>query len=239
MEEPGIAYQEMTMKKEDDSRTALVAGASGLTGQYVMKALLRDSTYEKVHVLLRQPMAYDHPKLSQHVFDFKHFSEIAPLFEVDDVFCCLGTTMKAAGSREKFVKVDYTYPIEMARLAIGHGVKRFVVMSSVGANASASNFYLNTKGILEDSLRTFGLPHLIIIRPSILIGDRRQHRPLESLFTLCMRAASVAMVGKLRRYRPILAKHVAWTMVHLAKHCTKDVCICESDELQRIYDEHH
>lgn len=204
-----------------------------------MRALLRDPSYGSVTVLVREELDYKHSKLHQEVVDFKHLSDHASLFEVDDVFCCIGTTLKQAGSRDKFIKVDYTLPIEMARIAINKNVTRYIVMSSAGANPDSSNFYLNTKGVLEDSLKSFGFPHLIIVRPSILLGKRPKSRPWEAVFTMVMRALSLLMLGKLRRYRPILAKHVAWSMVYLAKTASEPLKICESDELQQIYDEHH
>lgn len=227
------------MSKTDETRSALIAGASGLTGNYVMRALLRDDTYQKVTALVRRKIDYQHKQLQQEVVDFKHLSEMTHLFEVDDVFCCLGTTIKQAGSKEKFIKVDYTYPVEMARLAIDNDVKRFIVMSSIGANSDSTNFYLNTKGILEDSLKMFQFPNLIIVRPSILMGQRQSNRPLESVMTFFMRSISPILIGRLKRYRPILAKHVAWSMVYLAKTVSERETICESNELQRLYDDHH
>jgi uncharacterized protein YbjT (DUF2867 family) len=132
---------------------------------------------------------------------------------VDDVFCAIGSTMKKAGSREAFRRVDYTLPHDVARRAVAKGAKRIALVSSVGADARSSNFYLKTKGELEQALAALPLDALHIFRPSFLLGDRTESRPGEAIATTLSRAAGGLLLGGLRRYRPIDVDQVGCAMV--------------------------
>src|SRR5687767_8052960 len=109
-----------------ETRTAMVLGASGLVGGYVLQHLLEHNIYEKVIVLVRRPLNITHKKVQQQVVDFAHLRQHADLFKVDDIFCCVGTTIKKAGSKEAFREVDYHIPIETAKFAAAHGVKQYL-----------------------------------------------------------------------------------------------------------------
>ncbi len=201
----------------EEARTALIAGATGLVGGFVMEELLRDDLYREVRALLRRPLGREHPKLTEVVVDFDRLDEHPDAFRVDDVFCCLGTTIKKAGSQAAFRKVDHDYVVAVARLARAAGARRFLLVSSIGADASTSNFYLSVKGATEDAVAACGFPAFHVFRPSLLTGPRQESRPGERAGVMVSRFVAPLLIGGLRRYRPIEARTVAAAMVAAAK----------------------
>src|SRR5512141_629667 len=134
----------------DRQRSALVLGSTGLIGSHLTEQLLQHPEYDRVVAPVRRVTAREHPSYAEAVISFDRLEEHAGLFEVDDVFCCLGTTMRLAGSQEEFRKVDQIYPVAAARIAAARGVRRFLLVSSLGANARSRNFYLRVKGGTEE-----------------------------------------------------------------------------------------
>ncbi|HYF02046.1 MAG TPA: oxidoreductase [Patescibacteria group bacterium] len=215
-------------------RTALILGASGLTGGHCLEILLHDPTYSHVSILVRRRMDIEHPKLEQHMVDFELLQYSAPLLKADDVFCCLGTTIKTAGSQEAFKRVDYEYPLNAAQLAFKNGVQNFLLVSSNGADAASKIFYSRTKGELESALKKIGFKSLSIFRPSLLIGKRSEGRFGEKLGEIIGWLLKPLLIGPLKKFRPIEARLVACAMVNVAKSGLKGTHIFESDEIQTI-----
>lgn len=207
------------------ARRALVLGASGLIGSRCVEHLLGHGEYERVTCLVRRP-AFDiggglpgrpaivllgaTEKLRERVVDFETLRDVD---RCDDFYCAIGTTMKKAGSREAFRSIDFGLPKRVAELAVNAGATRIALVSSVGALARSANFYLATKGALEDALSTLPLRALHIMRPSILIGERAERRPAEALSASLGHHARGLFFGPLRKFRPISADHVARAMV--------------------------
>jgi uncharacterized protein YbjT (DUF2867 family) len=215
--------------------TALLLGATGLVGGHVLDLLLSDPAYTRVTVLGRRPVARMHPKLDQRTADFDRLrEEHAISFAVDDVFCCLGTTIAAAGSQDAFRRVDHDYVVSAARAAAEHGARRYLLVSAAGANARSRIFYNRVKGEAEDGVRAQSLEGIAILRPSLLLGERTESRTGEKWAQRIMPAMDWMMVGPLRRYRPIEAATVARAMVRLAKEGTRGVRVLESDEIQQM-----
>jgi uncharacterized protein YbjT (DUF2867 family) len=150
------------------------------------------------------------------------------------VFCCLGTTIKAAGSQEAFRKVDFSYVVDAADTAHRNGASRFFVVSSIGASTRSSSFYLRVKGEMEETIARIPYASVGILRPSLLLGERKEHRLGERIGAIGMKVASFAMLGPLRKLRPINAADVAAGMLFLSRTNFTGVRICESDEIQRI-----
>ncbi|AIQ44859.1 nucleoside-diphosphate sugar epimerase [Paenibacillus sp. FSL R7-0273] len=198
------------------TRIALVLGATGLVGEAVTRELLAGD-WDEVRVLVRRPLALKDSRLKQIVVDWEQLGQHKEQFaRVYAVFCCLGTTIKKAGSREKFERVDLQYPLEAAALAKSSGVKQFLVVSSMGANAKSGNFYIRTKGRAEDGLAAAGFRGLHIFRPSLLLGERAEFRLGERAAAVLMKVFDFAMTGKLARYRAIPGAKVAKAMVNIA-----------------------
>jgi uncharacterized protein YbjT (DUF2867 family) len=192
-------------------RTALLAGATGLVGRHVLELLLEGADVAHVHALGRRSLDASHAKLTSHVVDFDKLD--VDVGAVDDVYLCLGTTIKVAGSQERFRKVDHDYSVAVARLGHERGAGRVALVSSVGASAGASSFYLRVKGETEQSLEALAYSTRVIARPSLLLGERSEKRTGEKIGIGVARALSFALVGGLRTYRPVDAKSVALAMI--------------------------
>jgi uncharacterized protein YbjT (DUF2867 family) len=211
-------------------RTALLAGATGLVGGHVLRLLLADDVYQKVTVLARRGLPLTNPKLQQRLVDFDHLADLdAP--KVDDVFCCLGTTMKKAGSQEAFRKVDLGYVQALARVTVRHGAKQFLLVSAIGASPGSRIFYNRVKGEAEEVVKGAGFTTTHIFQPSLLLGSRSESRPLERLGIVVAGALGFAFAGPLRRYRPIPAATVAAAMVRAAKRARPGVHVYTYDHM--------
>ncbi len=184
-------------------KTAVVIGATGLTGHLLVEALLNDQRYEQVKVLVRNSFSVEHQKLKVLVTDFQSSASLAAGLKGDDVFCCIGTTIRKAGSQEAFREVDYDIPVKAAAIALQNGVNQFIVISSLGANAHSSNFYLRTKGEMEQAVLKVGLPKVVIVRPSMLLGDRKEVRVGEKIGQWLIIALGPLLIAGLKKYRGI------------------------------------
>ncbi|WP_372987129.1 oxidoreductase [Marinobacter sp.] len=201
----------------------MVLGATGLTGHLVVQQLLAREVISKVVVPVRKPMSLEHPKLDQHVVDFDDLTAHADIFAVDALICCLGTTIKKAGSQDNFRKVDFSYALAAAKLAREQGATSLILMSAIGASSSSTIFYNRVKGELEDAVRDLDFPYLSIYHPSLLLGDRQEHRGGEELGQMAMPLVNRVLIGPLDKYRAIKAETVAEAMVN-------EVCGVSSEE---------
>lgn len=216
-------------------RTALVLGATGLIGGHLLRLLAAQPEYGRVVALVRRPTGLRHPKLAERIVDYERLAEARDALAVDDLFCCLGTTIKKAGSQAAFRRVDYDYPMAAARLAKEAGVKRFLLVSSMGADPRAAVFYSRVKGELERDLAALDLPALLIFRPSLLLGERQEVRMGESIAAAIMRALDPLLkVGPLARVRAIEGRTVARAMVRAALQGPAGVQVYLNDAIQRM-----
>lgn len=216
------------------SRTAIVIGATGLIGNHLVRLLLNDSYYGKVKVFVRRKLDMQHERLEQVVVDFDALRKSEPLITGEVVFCAMGTTIKTAGSQKAFAKVDYTYVLNFADLARKNGIQRFIVVSSLGVKEDAGNFYLSVKRDVENALKRIRFHSLIIVRPSMLLGDRKEFRLAESIGKVLMKALNFIFIGKLKKYKAIKAERVARAMIALSKTELEGTSVFESDRLQDL-----
>ncbi len=215
------------------TRTALVAGASGLVGSQVLRLLLEDPAYSRVTLLARRELPLSHKKLEQRIASFDRLAQIADFPRVHDVFCCLGTTMKQAGSPDAFRKVDFTYVVELARVAVRHRASQFLVVTAVGADPQSRILYSRVKGDAEEALRRLQFESIQIFRPSLVVGARAQSRLAERVARLLGLLVGWALVGPLSRYRPIKAEALARAMVRVARDAPRGTHVYESKEIRR------
>ncbi|MGO4891282.1 NAD(P)H-binding protein [Flavobacterium sp. W21_SRS_FM6] len=206
-----------------DKFHALVLGATGLVGKQLVNQLLVDKRYESVTLLLRKPLAQNlfidsNKKLQPLVIDFNRLDEYQGYFGAEHIYVCLGTTIKKAGSRANFRRVDFEYVHIAAQLARAQRAASFVWISSVGANAKSRNFYLRVKGELENAImKMTGLEHASGVRPSLLLGEREEKRFGEWLGARLAKIMAPLFKGKLAKYRPVSAHEVAAQMVRLQR----------------------
>lgn len=215
-------------------KTALIAGASGLIGKQLTYMLLEQKEYLKVIIMVRQELTIKHHKLEQRVVSYDHLRRDLEGLEADDVFCCLGTTMRKAGTRENFRKVDFQYVVDFAKLCKQKGIKNFYLVSALGADAQSSLFYNRVKAETEAEVQQIGFERLYIFRPSLLLGDRYELRLAEKVGGLVARALSPLMLGSLRKYRPIKAVDVARAMMRAALEGETGNFVLESDQIRRL-----
>ncbi len=215
-------------------RKALILGASGLVGSILLRRLLDEDRYGEVTAVVRRELPVRHPKLRQAVIDFDVMERSAKEFAADDLFCCLGSTIKKAGSQEAFSRVDHDYPLRAAMLARKKGAKQFIIITSMGANARSRIFYNRVKGEIEADLADIGFDALRIVRPSLLLGKRGEKRFGEWVMIRLAPLLTFLLVGPLRKYRPISAETVAKAMVTIAGEPLSGIAIYESNRLQEI-----
>lgn len=215
-------------------KTALVAGATGLVGSTLVKSLLQSGDYSKVTLLVRTPLSYQHPQLEQVVIDFDHLASCAAYFHVNEVYCCLGTTMKQAKTREAFRKVDFEYPVEMAQISKTGQVQKFLLVSAMGANSKSKIFYNRVKGETERAIVGLGLPAFHIFRPSLLLGNRQEFRLGERIGGVIASGITPLLVGGMRKYRPIHVETVARAMYIVAQGDQQGTHVYSSDDIATI-----
>lgn len=202
---------------DPESKVALLAGASGLVGGMLLDALLQAEDFSRVVAITRRPLAREDPRLANRVLQFDKLAVQLKGFTCHTAFCCLGTTIRAAGSEQAFRRVDFDYVVEFARVAMAAQAQRFVVVSAAGANAHSRNFYLRTKGEMEEAVVGTGFGSLHILEPGFLLGWRREMRPPELAARVLMPLVNPFLTGSRAIYRGIPAQTVALAMVGAAR----------------------
>jgi uncharacterized protein YbjT (DUF2867 family) len=199
------------------ARRAVVAGSTGLVGGYCLDGLLAEEGCSEVHALTRRPLSVEHPKLTVHLVDFDDLARSARLPVVDEAYCCLGTTMRRAGSRDAFERVDLDYVREFAKLALDAGAKQLALVSALGADSTSSIYYNRIKGRAEEAVRALEYGCVHVYRPSLLLGTRSERRTGEQIAQALAPVIAPLLRGPLRRYRPVDARDVATRMIQMAR----------------------
>jgi uncharacterized protein YbjT (DUF2867 family) len=214
-------------------KTAIVFGATGLVGNLLLEELINSGEYSVIKIFVRQSTGVSEPKVEEIITDFSDPGNLSARLTGDDLFICLGTTIKKAGSIENMEKVDRDLPVKIAELARKNGFRNIAVISSIGANENSKNYYLRIKGELEKGILSLNFENTVIVRPSMLFGERKEKRTGETVGKVVMKAFQPVLLGKLLKYRAIHARDVAKAMILLLKE-KKGETIFESDELQKI-----
>jgi uncharacterized protein YbjT (DUF2867 family) len=214
-------------------KTATLIGATGLIGGELLSLLLSDDYFEKVRILVRTPFNVVHPKLEKKLVDFNDNDSLLVALEgSESILVAVGTTQKKVrGDKVAYRKVDFDIPVHAARFCKMVGCKTFVLVSSVGATSKSRNFYLQLKGEVEDKVKEMGIDSVHIMRPSILLGERKESRPLEKISQSMMRIFSLLLPS---RYKPIQARDVARAMLASAKKNQKGFFIYEYDQMKTV-----
>jgi uncharacterized protein YbjT (DUF2867 family) len=215
-------------------RTALLVGATGLVGGHCLRLLLADPEWVGVTTFARRRIAISNAKLVARMVDFDRLGQLSGFPRVSDVFCCLGTTIARAGSQSEFYKVDFTYVTEVARLAAVSGARQIFLVSALGADPSSHVFYSRVKGEVEEAVRRLPFDGIHVFRPSLLAGHRAERRPAERLGLGLASALSFALLGPLRKYRPVPAADVARAMVAVARQEIRGAVVYDSERIAEI-----
>jgi uncharacterized protein YbjT (DUF2867 family) len=212
-------------------KTALLAGATGLVGSALLPLLLASDRYAKVIVVGRHPAPIEHPKLVQVVTEFDQLEHERLRLIADDVYCCLGTTIRQAGSQEAFYKVDFLYVVRLAALTAANFAAQFLVVSALGATLDSRFYYSRVKGEMEEAVRQTPFRAIHIFRPSLLLGQRTKPRLGERLGAAVLALARPLLRGGWRKYRPVAAATVAQAMLRAASDDGGGVRVHNSDML--------
>lgn len=217
---------------------ALVFGATGLVGNILLKKLLSDDSYTQITAVTRKPLPINHEKLNSIEGDFNSLDRIvreSQAFECDVVFCCLGTTLKKARSKEAFKLVDYDYPLKIAQLLKSKNpLAQFHIISALGADSNSRVFYNRIKGEIEDSLIDINFEKLVIYRPSLILGNRDDKRPLEQIGQLIAKFLDPFITAVVPGYAGIEASKIAEIMILKSKKDFKGNVFVESDEIKLL-----
>lgn len=211
-------------------KTALIAGASGLVGNNLLKTLLASNDYQKVISVGRRSLEMEDSKLEQCIVPFEELKDLD--FQIDVVFCCLGTTIKKAGSKEAFKRVDFEFPKLLAQYALLKGAESFHIVTAMGADSNSGIFYNSVKGEIEDELKSTLIPQIEIYQPSLLLGERTEQRFMEGVGQVLMKITGFLFIGKLRNYKAIEAKKVANYMFQRSLKVRQGLTVHLSGEMQ-------
>ena len=219
-----------------EKRKALIFGSTGLIGNLLLEELVQSENYTGIRIFVRQTTGITESKVEEVTINFSEPEIFSKFITGDDLFVCLGTTIKKAGSVKKMEEIDRDLPVKIAALASKNGVNRIAVVSSLGASISSKNYYLRIKGEMEEGILKLNFENIAIVRPSMLLGERKEKRAAEAVGKVVMRTFKPLLTGKLRKYRAIHGKDVARAMIAiLQKEPVKNVY--DSDELQKIADQ--
>lgn len=210
-------------------KSAIIIGGTGLVGKKISRLLLADKRYSLVKMLVRKPIDIIYEKLE--LITFKFDEPDSSVLMADEVFCCLGTTIKDAGSKKAFYKVDFEYSVTLAKMAYNNGCRKFAIVSSMGANKNSTLFYNKTKGQAEAAIKEIGFESCFIFRPSLLLGNRNTPRLGESIAKFFMTNISFLLPVK---YRPIHSNLVAQAMQYAMNSNLTGFHIFESDKIAAL-----
>jgi uncharacterized protein YbjT (DUF2867 family) len=218
-------------------RTVTILGATGLIGSHLLDILLEDPSTEKVIALVRKATLPLHDKLEQYVINFQDPKAYEPyIIGSETVFTAIGTTnAKVDGDQNEYRKVDYDIPVNAARAAAKFSVYAYVMVSAVMADPNNNNnFYLKLKGVTEETICEQKIPQIYIMRPSLILGERRERRITEKMAQVVAPLFSWALGGSRTKYKPIQAEDVAMSMFKASTQGTKGIHICEYKEMMRL-----
>ena len=214
-------------------KTALIFGSSGLIGSYLLDLIVNDNNYSKIRLFVRSEPVNTSSKIEIIKTDFNNLENHKDSIAGDVCFFCIGTTRKKTPDKNEYINIEYNLPVEVAKIAKSNSVNNFIYVSSIGANTNASGLYLKNKGQAEEELKKLNFSKLSIMRPSILLGNRKENRVGEKIGIFIMKILSPLFVGKMKKYKPIKVENVAKTMLHVVRNDYQKT-IFESDEIIEI-----
>ncbi|TLX77016.1 nucleoside-diphosphate sugar epimerase [Labilibacter sediminis] len=215
------------------NKVAIILGASGLTGNLLLKLLIDDERYSSIKLFSRKSVKSTSLKVKEYIGDIIELDQFKSDFTGDEVFCCIGTTKAKTKDQSVYKSIDYGIPDKAATLAKLNGIDTFSVVSAIGANPQSNVFYSRIKGKMEQAVLSQGIKNTYILRPSLIIGNRSEGRLGEDIASIVMKLLKPIMCGSLKKYRPIEANKIAICMHKLAnaKHESR---IIESNEIKNI-----
>ena len=214
-------------------KKALIFGSSGLIGNQLLNKLIESNNYNKIKLFVRSIHEINDPKIEIIETDFNNLEKHKEDIKGDDCFFCIGTTKKNAPDKDEYRRIEYNIPVEIAQIAKLNSVNSFLYVSSGFANSKSSSTYLRHKGEVEEELKKLNFPKLVILRPSILLGDRKKNRVVEEIGIIVMKMFSPLFFGGLKKMKPIHSEKVAKAMLIVAQDDFQQT-IFESNQIVEI-----
>ena len=214
-------------------KTALIFGSSGLIGNHLLNCILKDDYYQKIKLFIRTKIDIGDPRVEVIYDDFKNTDNLEKTIIGDDCFFCIGTTKKDTPNKKEYRRIEYDIPVNIAKVAKLNSINSFFYVSSMGANSSVSNSYLRNKGQVEDVLVSLNFDKIAILKPSLLLGNRKKFRLAERIAQFVMTKMSFIFFGKMKKYKPIKAINVAKAIINISKN-NYQIKFFESDKLLEL-----
>ncbi|WP_316635135.1 NAD(P)H-binding protein [uncultured Flavobacterium sp.] len=215
-------------------KKAILYGASGLVGSYILENLLNDAHYEQIIIVVRKDLNMQHPKLKTLIGDFHSLANVVKGIYTDEIFIALGTTQKKTPDKKEYYQIDHDYPVLAAKLAKENGAESVFLVSAIGANANSSVFYVKMKGETEQDIISLNFDHTYIFRPSMILGNRKEKRNLEKVLIAIFKVINPLFIGKSSKYKGIEAKSIAQSMVKAANKLKENIKILEWEEMTAL-----
>jgi len=215
-------------------KTAIILGATGLTGSILLEKLQNDERYETIKLFSRKKIEGLPSKVIQYVGDLFDLQQFKNDFTGDNVFCCIGTTTKKTPNKELYKNIDYGIPVTAAKLSKENTINTFLVVSALGANEKSSLFYNKTKGEMERDVLQQNIKNTYILQPSYITGDRDENRPMEKIFDVIFKIIQPLLIGGLKKYRSIKAETIALAMINLANSNFTNNKVITSDKIKEF-----
>jgi len=216
------------------TKTAIILGATGLTGSLLLEKLIEDNRYGHIILISRSKIDNLPSKISQHIGDLLDLAQFSEFFKADELYCCIGTTKDKTKDTTIYKNIDYGIPLAAATLCKEKGIPTFIVVSALGADKNSRIFYNKTKGEMEEAVKNIGVDHTYILRPSLIVGQRHQPRMGEKISKYILTLLRPLLQGGLKKYRMIYANTIANAMIILANTTPQKVRILESDNIETI-----
>ncbi|MBI35628.1 MAG: nucleoside-diphosphate sugar epimerase [Flavobacteriales bacterium] len=215
-------------------KSAIILGASGLTGSYLLEELLNNVNYYKIKVFTRSPLEVIHEKLEIIECDLLKLEEQKEHFKADEVYVCIGTTNSKTPNKKSYREIDFGIPVTTAQLCRENQIDTIAVISSLGANSKSSVFYIKTKGEMEESIIEMEIPNTYLLRPAMIMGPRKERRVGETIGKMIFFMINPLLVGSLKKYRGIHAEVIAKAMINLCGEKPDEKKIIESDKIWKV-----
>ncbi|ARV05762.1 nucleoside-diphosphate sugar epimerase [Polaribacter sp. SA4-10] len=215
-------------------KTAIILGATGLTGAILLQKLIEDDRYESIKLFSRSKIEGLPDKVIQFIGDLLKLDQFKADFTADEVYCCIGTTSKKTPDKKRYKEIDYGIPVAAAQLSKENNIPTFLVVSALGANKNSTVFYNKTKGEMEQDVLKKQVKNTFILRPSLIGGDRKERRILEKIGLVVFKIIQPLFIVKLNQYKIINAESIAQAMLNLANNNNSEEVIITSNEIKRI-----
>jgi uncharacterized protein YbjT (DUF2867 family) len=215
-------------------KTAIILGASGLTGSNLLQKLIKDNRYDRIKLFSRSKIDGLPNKVEQFIGDLLKLEQFKSEFTADEVYCCIGTTAKKTPDKTLYKIIDYGIPVAAAELSKANNIPTFLVISAMGANKNSKVFYNKTKGEMEHAVLKQNLKNIYILRPSLIGGNRNEKRTLEKLGLRLFKVIQPLFIGRLKAYKIVNANTIAQAMIHLVNTKHNSEVIIASDHINRL-----